>query len=961
MKKCLFGCALLLAAANLFAGISMTGSYRLEGDGSWTTYDSVYIGDPYGVGSGPGVVLIDGGTQATAGAILVGDSKYGWEQGSFTVSGTNTFLRMSGIFVGTTGTGRVDVVDGAEVDGGKTTLGCDGLSGAHGGGSATLTVSGTGTVYKSNEMWIGSDDYWTGNQARLNIHKGSRVLVPSNLFQVDKTGFVSIEVSTNNMLVVGPSIYNAGIQMSGGTIELYAAEDLAAGTYTPISGDWSTWQVSGTVSAKGGIWDSNNHTFTVSDPAETNVGNEVVFELADVQRVSFGSSVSMALTPGTGTIRLKAETTPEEDLGFLQPMLDPGETILDSYDFIAEGLQGETLLSYEIGPGFSDESLHVWHYDGNDWTNYVPGGATYVGDMFTFAVDSFSSYAVTTSDPVIESYDLLEYRGPLDAGTTWFYSGRDWDGLVSDTLMKVAPDSREIVCYTDGASATAYTQTVGVLNYSSGSMNPDDAFAVTDAWDEFATVDPTFRLWGSDDDAESIRVDGGIDYGTSLSVGQTNSVSAPAYVDGAYIGMLDATIGLLGVEAVSVPAGIFSDCLHLRFAINPGGEWQSWDEWWNADAGVVKMEGVSGDGSGRLRELEWVHTPVIGMFSNFTSFAHDNVIEGVTNLYSQQLDAQVEALTGSVYRVTAVADGGSLEVDLTQTGEMDGSLLRTLAPVDFDGWNLLDMGWLSDGNNIVFAFRGQEDSNTNDISITGAAFSETASSLADDFTGKWVFEGYSHDNLVNPDEEFYEDSLELTFTKTDDTHIETVVEGVLIPLVITNQMAVLESGPVTMPDARLVSVQVSTDGLGMSLYLVFTDLENYAAAGTLIALGTPFDADGDGLPDSWETEYFGLPSYLSPESLCSNGINTVWDAYIAGLDPTDPNDRFLVGGTMAGDLGVLSWPAVSGRVYDVWFSTNLLSGFDLIYSNLPWTQNSVTGAVSEVDNAYYKIDVRLDD
>ena len=952
--------SLLLVAVNLHAGISMTGSYRLDGDGTWTTYDAVYIGDPYGVGSGPGVVVIDAGSQATAGAIYIGDSKYNWQKGALTVSGEDTFLRMSSIFAGTTGTGTVEVVDGAEVDGGKTTLGCDGLSTARGGGSATLTVSGTGTVYKSNEMWIGSDDYWTGNQARLNIHKGSRVLVPSNLFQVDKTGFVSIEVSTNNMLVVGPSAYNSGIQMSGGTIQMYAAPDLAAGTYTPISGDWSTWQVSGTVSAKGGVWDSNNHTFTVSDAVETNVGNEVVFELAEVQRVSFGSGISMALTPGTGTIRLRAETTPEEDLGFLQPMLDDGETILESYDFIAEGLQGETLLSYEVGPGFSDESLRIWHYDGNDWTNYVPGGATYVGDTLTFDVDGFSSYAVTTSDPVPEYYNLLEYRGPLDAGTTWLYSGQDWDGLDADTWMQVAPGSRDIICYTDGVSATAYTQTVGVLNYSSGTLNSNGSFTVADAWDEFATTNLTLTHWGSDDDGELIRVDGGINYGESLSVGQTNAVSVPVYVNSIYAGMMDASVSLIAVESVTVPAGTFSNCLHLGFAMNPGGEWQTWEEWWSPEVGMIRMQGVSGNGSGRLRELEWIHAPVTGVFSNFISFAHDNVAEGVTNLYSQELDAQVDSLTGNVYRVQAVAEGGTLEVDLTQTGEMDGSVLRTLAPVDFDGWNLLDMHYLSDGNNAAFIFRGQEDLNTNDISITGASFSATPSSSADDFVGTWVIEGFSHDNLKTPNEEFYSQSLNLTFSKVDETHIETTVEGVTIPLVITNQMAVLESVPVDMLNSRMVSAQLSADGTGMSLYLVFTEFGDSTDVSAFVALGTPADADNDGLLDAWETLYFGGPSVVGPKLMCSNGVSTVQEAYVAGLDPTDPEDLLLVGGTMQEEFGVLSWPAVEGRLYDVWFSTNLLSGFDLIYSNLPWTQNSIEGDVQAVDSGYYKIEVRLE-
>ncbi len=83
------------------------------------------------------------------------------------------------------------------------------------------------------------------------------------------------------------------------------------------------------------------------------------------------------------------------------------------------------------------------------------------------------------------------------------------------------------------------------------------------------------------------------------------------------------------------------------------------------------------------------------------------------------------------------------------------------------------------------------------------------------------------------------------------------------------------------------------------------------------------DSDGDNISDSWEETYFRSISNCVPTSLCSNRINTVRQAYIAGLNPNDPDDFFAVSNVW----NVLGWNATSGRVYSVWWSTNLLEGF----------------------------------
>ncbi|MFU8781365.1 MAG: hypothetical protein ACNA71_10145, partial [Kiritimatiellia bacterium] len=62
----------------------------------------------------------------------------------------------------------------------------------------------------------------------------------------------------------------------------------------------------------------------------------------------------------------------------------------------------------------------------------------------------------------------------------------------------------------------------------------------------------------------------------------------------------------------------------------------------------------------------------------------------------------------------------------------------------------------------------------------------------------------------------------------------------------------------------------------------------------------------------------------------------------------------------AGDF-VLEWVGVSGRLYNVYWATNLLDGFTLWRSNVPWTETSVTDTVHRAESSgYYRIEVQLE-
>jgi hypothetical protein len=121
----------------------------------------------------------------------------------------------------------------------------------------------------------------------------------------------------------------------------------------------------------------------------------------------------------------------------------------------------------------------------------------------------------------------------------------------------------------------------------------------------------------------------------------------------------------------------------------------------------------------------------------------------------------------------------------------------------------------------------------------------------------------------------------------------------------------------------------------------------------------PFDYDRDILPNDWEEQYFGGITNASPDAAAANSRYTLQQSYIAGISPVDPDAEFLISAIRHLPRATIEWNATSGRVYSVYWTTNLLSGFQCLESNL--TGGAFTDTVSGVRNeGFYKIEVGLE-
>jgi hypothetical protein len=112
------------------------------------------------------------------------------------------------------------------------------------------------------------------------------------------------------------------------------------------------------------------------------------------------------------------------------------------------------------------------------------------------------------------------------------------------------------------------------------------------------------------------------------------------------------------------------------------------------------------------------------------------------------------------------------------------------------------------------------------------------------------------------------------------------------------------------------------------------------------------DEDSDGLPDWWEKQHFGGTAGFDAQSMSSNNINTMLEAYIAGLNPTEPSAVFKVTFQPNAGAPFISWNSVTGRTYTVCWSTNLLEGFS--ETTMPESASNYI-LVPKGSNWFYKV------
>ena len=125
--------------------------------------------------------------------------------------------------------------------------------------------------------------------------------------------------------------------------------------------------------------------------------------------------------------------------------------------------------------------------------------------------------------------------------------------------------------------------------------------------------------------------------------------------------------------------------------------------------------------------------------------------------------------------------------------------------------------------------------------------------------------------------------------------------------------------------------------------------------------------DVDGVPISWLDEFGYDPATVDVNTeMAANGINTLREAYIAGLNPTNSASVFEAQESdMSNDGFLLRWSSATNRWYHVHRSTNLMEGmqgFEPMVTNLwgtPPVNEYLDTNVWESGSYFYQIRVTL--
>jgi hypothetical protein len=159
------------------------------------------------------------------------------------------------------------------------------------------------------------------------------------------------------------------------------------------------------------------------------------------------------------------------------------------------------------------------------------------------------------------------------------------------------------------------------------------------------------------------------------------------------------------------------------------------------------------------------------------------------------------------------------------------------------------------------------------------------------------------------------------------------------------------------PAGQKFSAWTGSTGYVANILSAATTVSMPALPITLTATYVERDTDGDGMDDDWETTYLGGLKPNGAQDSDGDG-KTDLEEFIAGTHPGDKGSVFEISDFRAGPPSVINWSSVSGRVYSVYWSTNLISGFQCLESNIPYTRTGFTNSGSL--RGFYRISVQLD-
>ena len=144
-----------------------------------------------------------------------------------------------------------------------------------------------------------------------------------------------------------------------------------------------------------------------------------------------------------------------------------------------------------------------------------------------------------------------------------------------------------------------------------------------------------------------------------------------------------------------------------------------------------------------------------------------------------------------------------------------------------------------------------------------------------------------------------------------------------------------------LPDNAVVLVQCPANGV------VSQSGQKLLVSGVVIDYqNANLDTDGDGLPDWWESLYFGNATNTLAQAPAANGFSNL-QCYWLGLIPINPLSTFLVQANVQPLTGypLITWDSVGGKTYAVEYANNLSGNRSTFAPALTVTETNVAAGV----------------
>jgi hypothetical protein len=170
-------------------------------------------------------------------------------------------------------------------------------------------------------------------------------------------------------------------------------------------------------------------------------------------------------------------------------------------------------------------------------------------------------------------------------------------------------------------------------------------------------------------------------------------------------------------------------------------------------------------------------------------------------------------------------------------------------------------------------------------------------------------------------------------------HLYDAVAGVFVATNVTGNASFT-----IPPDSAVVLVQCPATGA-----LSQADQQLLLGGIVIDYWNSTLDSDGDGLPNWWESRFYGNATNALPQGRAANGFSNL-QCYLLGLDPTNPFSTFRAQVSVQAGTGFpqLTWSSVGARTYVVEYANSLATGTSFTQA-LTMTETNVPAGVESTE------------